>query len=433
MSDHAVLSPSKAHRWMVCPGSIRAESAYPEEPSGPSAIDGTHSHTLLEKCIKSMNIGLPCDPMVFVTHRLTDHEGAFNVDADRAERVKVAMDYILANRGTGIVLPEGRVDPEYLVGRKGLDGTCDVQIRGDEVLELIDYKDGMKPVAAENNPQLKQYALGVLASYKIPVNQPYPFKRVRMTIVQPKLRLKGLEPISSWEVPIKTALSWIGEFASAASNTERADAPLVAGEHCTYCRARGGCSARVDAAQASLGTMFGDVTKIDAPTELANKSADSMDNEKLRELIESAPMIRKLLDDAEEEALKRMQAGQPIAGLKVVRGRGSRGWSRPEDEMADKLKRMGVPKDALYVTKLVSPAQAEKLSWEKRDGTKVSFTERQLNTLKKEYIVTSQGKLTVAPESDPRESVIQNAAPMFAAVVKDEPQAPAESLPSWLS
>ena len=53
MSDHAKLSPSKRSRWALCPGSIREEAKYPDTGSGPAAADGTHSHTLLEHCIKA--------------------------------------------------------------------------------------------------------------------------------------------------------------------------------------------------------------------------------------------------------------------------------------------------------------------------------------------------------------------------------------------
>jgi len=52
-TTHAKLSPSKRHRWGACPGSVREEAAYPEDRSGPAAIDGTHSHTLLEHCVKA--------------------------------------------------------------------------------------------------------------------------------------------------------------------------------------------------------------------------------------------------------------------------------------------------------------------------------------------------------------------------------------------
>jgi hypothetical protein len=84
--------------------------------------------------------------------------------------------------------------------------------------------------------------------------------------------------------------------------------------------------------------------------------------------------------------------------------------------MAEKLVKMGIPKTAIYETKLVSPAKAEKLTWEKRDGTKVTLTERQLKRMDQEYVSKLAGKLTVAPESDSRPAVITNAAPMFSAV-----------------
>jgi Fe2+ transport system protein FeoA len=100
------------------------------------------------------------------------------------------------------------------------------------------------------------------------------------------------------------------------------------------------------------------------------------------------------------------------------------------DDMAEKLVKMGIPKGAIYETKLVTPAKAEKLTWEKKDGTKVALTDRQLKRMEQEYVVKLAGKLTVAPESDGRPAVITNAAPLFSAV---EAAPAAESLPSWLS
>jgi hypothetical protein len=124
-----------------------------------------------------------------------------------------------------------------------------------------------------------------------------------------------------------------------------------------------------------------------------------------------------------------MEAGETLPGLKLVNGRGSQAWTLSEDEIAEKLKGMGVPKDAIYKTSVVSPAQAKKLSWEKRDGTKKTLSDRQLKTLETEYIVKLGGKLTVAPESDSRPAVVRNAAPMFSAVT---PPVEQTSLPAWL-
>ena len=432
MSDHAKLSPSKRNRWALCPGSIREEAKYPEQDSGPAAVDGTHSHTLLEACVKA-NLA---DPLTTVGTKLTDHEGEFVVDKDRATRVKLAIDYIakrVAEEGTPFFIPkvlsETRVDPAHLLGRNDLSGTVDVQIECYDTLELIDYKDGMGVVSAEGNLQLEQYAYGVLAGYKLPVNGPYPFDKVHMTIIQPKLALRGMNPITSHTVTVADLIANMGTIIVQAAATDKPDAPLVPGEsQCKFCRAKGSCSALASNVMKEVGIMFQPVMQtLDVAQQSADKDPSTMDDAQIRQIMEAAPLMRQLLEGVEKEALRRLEAGQTIAGLKLVNGRGSRAWALPEEEMAEKLVKMGIPKSAIYETKLVTPAKAEKLTWDKKDGTKVQLTDRQLARMEQEYVVKMAGKLTVVPESDSRQAVITNAAPLFSAV-----ETPAE-LPAWLS
>ena len=434
-----MLSPSKRSRWALCPGSIREEAKYPDTGSGPAAADGTHSHTLLEHCIKN---GLS-DPMDQVGELFTDHEGSFHVDADRAARVKTAIDYIREQSLGGMltVVSEERVDPEHLLGRKDLSGTVDCQILGPDTLELIDYKDGMGVVSAEGNLQLEQYAYGVLARYKLPVNGAYPFSTVRMTIIQPKLALRGMPAITSYEVPVSHLLTNMGTIISQAAATDAPDAPLVPGEsQCKFCRAKGSCNALASNVMKEVGIMFQPVVTqtLDVAQQSADKDPSTMDDAQIAQIMEAAPLMRQLLEGVEKEAQRRLEAGQVIPGLKLVNGRGSRTWALPEEEMAEKLIKMGIPKSAVYETKLVTPAKAEKLTWEKKDGTKVALTDRQLKRMEQEYVVKLAGKLTVVPESDGRPAVITNAAPLFSAVEAEAikytlEQPAAESLPSWLS
>ena len=431
MSDHAKLSPSKRSRWALCPGSIREEAKYPDTGSGPAAADGTHSHTLLEHCIKN---GLS-DPMDQVGEVFTDHEGTFKVDADRAARVNIAIDYIRDQSAYGLlsVISEKRVDPEFLLGRDDLSGTVDCQILGPDWLELIDYKDGMGVVTAEGNLQLEQYAYGVLGGFKLPVNGDYPFSTVRMTIIQPKLALRGMPAITSHEVSVRDLLANMGTIISQAAATDAPDAPLVPGEsQCKFCRAKGSCNALASNVMKEVGIMFQPVVTqtLDVAQQSADKDPSTMDDAQIAQIMEAAPLMRQLLEAVEKEAMRRMEMGQVIPGLKLVNGRGSRAWALPEDDMAEKLVKMGIPKSAVYETKLVTPAKAEKLTWEKKDGTKVALTDRQLKRMEQEYVVKLAGKLTVAPESDGRPAVITNAAPLFSAV---EAAPAAESLPSWLS
>ena len=424
MSAHAQLSPSKRSRWALCPGSIREEAKYPDQLAGPAAIDGTHSHTLLETCVKEQK-----NAADYVGVTLEDHEGRFTVDKDRAARVQIALDYIFKIENLGLrVISESKVDPAHLLGRTDLSGTVDVQILGSDTLELIDYKDGMGVVSAEGNLQLEQYAYGVLAGYKLPVNGTYPFQYVKMTIIQPKLALKGMNPISSSTVTVESLMANMGTIIRQAAATDQPDAPLVPGEsQCKFCRAKGSCAALASNVMKEVGIMFQPTVMqpLDMAQQSANKDPSTMDDAQIAQIMEAAPLMRQLLEGVEKEALRRLESGGTILGLKLVNGRGSRAWALPEDQMAEKLVKMGIPKGAIYETKLVSPAKAEKLTWAKRDGTQVQLTERQLKTMENEYVAKLAGKLTVAHESDSRPAVIKNAAPMFSAV-----EAPA--LPDWL-
>jgi hypothetical protein len=315
------------------------------------------------------------------------------------------------------------------MGRSDLSGTVDVQILGGDTIELIDYKDGMGVVTAEGNMQLEQYAYGVLAGFNLPVNGDYPYKTVRMTIIQPKLALRGMPAITSHDVSVRDLLANMGTIIAQAAATDKPDAPLVPGEsQCKFCRAKGSCSALASNVMKEVGIMFQPVVTqtLDVAQQSADKDPSSMDDAQICQIMEAAPLMRQLLEGVEKEALRRLKAGQTIPGLKLVNGKGSRSWSLTEAEIAEKLVKMGVPKSVVYETKLVSPAKAEKLTWKKKDGTQMQLSDRQLKTMESEYVTKLAGALTVVPESDGRPAVVMNAAPMFSAV-----ETPAE-LPAWL-
>lgn len=417
MSDHATLSPSKRHRWAACPGSVREERAYPEDRSGPAAIDGTHTHTLLDHCIKA---GL-ADPTPMVGIKMADDDGEFVVDLDRAARVKIAIDYIREQSMGGMlkVISEQKVDPAYLLSRDDLSGHVDVQIHGPEVLEIIDYKDGMNDAWDSAILQMEQYAVGALAHLKIPGNMPYPFATVRLTVIQPKLALKGVPAVRSEDYPVERILKDVARtIVIEAHATDAPDAPLVPGEkQCRHCRHKGACAALA-------GQALSVIEAPDLSLSAADKDPTKMTDEQIVRILEAAPLMRQLIEGVEKEAQTRLENGAVIPGLKLVSGKGARSWRLPEAEMAERLVKMGIPKSEVYETKLVSPAKAEKLKWKKRDGTEVTLTQRQLATMEKEYVVKTTGKPTLALAADPRPAIAMNAAPLFSAI---EAQ-----LPAWL-
>jgi hypothetical protein len=277
-----------------------------------------------------------------------------------------------------------------------------------------------------------------------------------------------MEPISSSTVTVKHILGLIGQMAVEAHLTEQPDAKLVPGEkQCKYCNAAGNCVAQVQQAMNGIGIMFQPVQQLEVPSFLAtptpdlpsflgatvpavvqndsvltdishqaaNKDPATMSNEQLAKVLEAAPLVRQMIKVAEEEAMSRMKQGVTIPGFKAVNGNGSRHWAFPEDEMAAKLIGMGIPKSAVYKTELVSPAQCEKLTWEKTskgEVVKKSLSARQLKTLETEYIAKVGGRLTIAPESDSRAAVTLNAAPLFAAIAPQPEAAPVADIPDWM-
>lgn len=420
-NDHAALSPSAAARWMVCHGSVREEAKFPEPPSGDAAKDGTHSHTLLEYCLKTGS-----DPMLTIDQEMGDHEGTFKVDYERAARVSKALAYVAESKsamGTVAVHTETRVNPGHWIGRDDLWGTCDIALVGEQAIEIIDYKDGHAPVSPDKNPQMALYAAGKLAEFDV-AGKPLPFETVRLTIIQPRSADRGMEPVRSWNTDVNWVLEFIKEVNSAAKEVDKPDAALVPGEvQCKWCRAKP-CSAMTAKA---LGDIEMGFTNLEVAQQAADKDLNTMTDDQLREFIEAIPLLRQTMVAAEEEAKRRFESGHKIPGLKAVRGRGTRDWAYGEEEMVEKLKKMGVPKASIFTTKLVSPAQTEKLVWEKRDGSKKTLSQRQLNTLHKDYIKKKPGKVTIVPESDEREEITLGASEMFGAV---EPQT--EELPAWL-
>jgi len=409
MNKHARLSPSSAERWFNCPGSVRECAKYPESQSSKAAIDGTHTHTLLEHLLVNANV----EPMSMIDETMSDHEGEFTIDKDRVDRVVIALNYInerIVELGVYDLRPESKVNAGLMIDRDDIKGTADVQLMSNDTLEIIDYKDGMGIVDPIDNKQMSIYAMGALMLQKSASG--FPFSKVRLTIVQPKLVVKGFEAIRFWDTTVENILKFADEVKTRAEQTDKSDAPLIPGDiQCKWCDHKGACSAYINRNMEGVSIMFEDVAK-----QAADKEPTDLSDDQIREIVESAPSVRQMLEAVEKEALRRIETGHDVNGLKVVRTAGRRKWSYSDEEMADKFKRMAIPKSAMYVTKLVSPAQIEKLSWEKKKGDDAivkKLSPRQLKTLSDEYITKSSGGMKVVPESEHGDAVVFNVAPMF--------------------
>lgn len=433
-NGHARLSPSN-HRWPHCPGSIREEAAYPDE-SGPAAIDGTGSHLLLELALCTLRNDVRAEEWL---HR-TIGEGheekpeGWYVDRDRVERVQMALDYV-ARRRQELQITSIEAESQSLPGfcctpeRNDWWGTVDITIRGicrttgQKVIEVVDYKDGRGWVSEKDNPQLIGYAFGKLGVilYDGPVRRCNPDKdphQVRMTIVQPKtnpvVRYQEISGSELWDKGLR-----LGDAARA---TDNPNAPLVAGKHCEWCKhgRAGNCTEKNKIAtegiqimtDISTNTGSGRGSIIEA-IQTGQIAPATMSDEQIASVLDAAALIKKLIDQVEEEAGKRLEGGGKIPGYTMGTGRGSNNWAEEEEVIAAKLKGMRFKKEEIYPPKLISPAQALK---------KKELTDRQKKALEG-LIKYEKGKAKVVKDNSAVSA--PDVATMFmgcAEPVKEEPK-----------
>lgn len=234
---HAKLSPSASHRWLVCPGSVQANSNKKHESSA-YAVEGTSAHALLEVCLRT-----GADPEDFYGKTL--EEGLMPVDEGMIDGVGYALDYVrayLADNPDAKVLVEHTVHYGDSIGCKDDEafGTSDVIIDNrPKELVVLDYKHGIgNPVSVKDNSQLRLYMVG--RSQQVAAR----YQRYRAVVVQP--RLPKRKPVQ--EAPAitdKQLIDWVEKTVIPIVPVALGkDAPRAAGSHCRYCAADGNCQAQ---------------------------------------------------------------------------------------------------------------------------------------------------------------------------------------------
>jgi hypothetical protein len=350
--QHARLSPSSAPRWFACSGSVNLSDKAPAQESSDAADEGTAGHSLLEKCVLEAS-----NTSEFLGLTI----GGYLVNEEMASSVQLAVDYVFKKRSEigGTVEVEERLDLTKI--HPDIFGTLDICIfKKGKRLVIIDFKYGLSRVEVRDNKQLLTYALGAALKHG------FDFEEAELVIVQPRApHPEGT--IRSWVVTKQYLQSWSPILAEAARLTESPDAPLVLGEHCGFCPAKGICPRQNEVVEKSLMISTKDKT-------ISLPSIANLTDEQIVRIIEHQGQIEDFLSEVKRLALHRLKAGEKIEGLKLVAGRGSRVWI-DEEAVATHLVALLSP-DLAYSKKLLSPAQAETLLpktslehlWTKIDG-----------------------------------------------------------------
>lgn len=384
--EHTRKSPSGFHRLMTCPGSFLLEQQF-EPSTSEYAEEGTLAH---EVCEIKLNAYITTTPKRTVTAALNKLKKREHWSNEMLGHADTYVDFIkttaLSMSETPHIVVEKRLDIGQWV--PGMSGIADCIMLGGNTLHICDFKYGKGvPVSAENNPQLRLYALGAYAAYGVL----YPIETVCMSIVQPRL---SDEP-STWCESVKSLLAF-GKIAKAAAElADREDAPFhPSDDACRFCRARQTCRARADH---NVKMAFREPAVVGVPGALL-----SLDE--IGKYLSWGTDVAKWVEDLKAYALTQSLAGHTVAGWKAVEGRGSREFS-DADKAFEQLISCAVPEPMLYERRPLTLAQIEKVVGKKEFEEMVG-----------DLVVKKPGKPALVPESDKREAItnITNAQEAFA-------------------
>lgn len=323
---HALLSASSSHRWLNCPGSAAAALLYESQDTSYTR-EGTLAHEVAEQIAK----GEPVEAYGEVTKEMVEHARAY-------------ADYIqeLTESADDVVLLEERVDFSRWVP-DGF-GTCDCILIHGDTLKIVDYKYGMGvPVSAENNSQMRLYALGAVNDFGFA----YQIEHIEMHIFQPRIK-----NISDDSMTLVELLDWATNVAVPAAKKAvgkgRGKNHFKAGVWCRFCPHTGKC--RTLANYCTETVKVGDV-KVKVPV---------LPPWQIAEIIEKEPIITMWLKRVKAQALDDLLNGGTLPGYKVVEGKqGNRKWT---DELAAArvLEGAGYNREDFTEVKLLSPAAMDK-------------------------------------------------------------------------
>lgn len=372
MSQHAILSPSAASRWIACPPSARLEQQFPDSES-EFAAEGTLAHKLGEAMIRR-------DAKMI--SKTEFNRKLKEIKADKLfqpEMIEYCEDYaafvaekfaaVKAHTPHAMLKVETKLDMSEYVP-EGF-GTADVCIGGDGVLEFIDLKYGKGvPVYATQNKQMMLYSLGALLA----LGFLYDFQSIRMTIYQPRL-----DNISSWEIYVDELMHWAEkELKPAAEKAFKGEGKFAIGPHCQFCRARAMCKAQADYQL--------EMARHDFAAPALVQPEDISDVLKRKKDFES--WLKEVEDFAMEQALNH---GVKWPGMKLVEGRSNRMYI-DEKAVIEKLTETGYTEDKIFKPRaLLGIGEMEKL-----------VTKKAFGDLLGPFVTKPPGKPTLVPAEDPR-------------------------------
>jgi len=345
---------------MNCPPSARLCQQYDDKGSSYAA-EGTCAHELGEYKLKTA-LGIraknPTTTLSYYNEEM--EECATGYAAYIMELVETAKQTCT----DPVVLIEQRLDYSKYV-EEGF-GTGDAVVIADGTLHIVDYKHGQGVlVEAEDNPQMKLYALGALELF----DGIYDIDHVSMTVYQPRR-----DNISTHTVLKESLYQWADEVLKPAAELAYAgEGEFRCGDWCQFCRAKNDCRKRAERNLELAKHEF--------------KLPPLLEDDEIESILGRIDDLVSWAGDIKDYALQSALSGKHWNGWKLVEGRSNRRYTNDET-VAETVSTAGYDP---YEHKVMGITAMEKTLGKSR------FAELLGGLVEK-----PQGKPTLVPESDKR-------------------------------
>lgn len=380
---HARLSPSSAHRWLRCPGSVRmCEEQGEEDRTSIYAAEGTVAHHVRECCLA---FGL--EPDHFLGQKIKADGFEFDVTEEMVEALRPGIEWVREQPGELVNEYQVKFD-RWMPGQFG---TLDVGIIGKRRIIINDLKYGAGvPVEVTENEQLMTYALGFWDNV---ARHQTKAEKFLLVIDQPRAVGGGGE----WEVHLDDLLEFGEKLRRGYKAVQDPDAPLVPGDkQCKWCTAKAHCPALAAFSLEQIALKFDDLDE----DEIAKPDFGEFTPARRAKIALNKSLIESWLKEVHARVLHDALLGIETPGVKAVEGRkGARTWANERLAKRFLFKHLGYA-GATTEPQLLSPAEAEKR------------LPKELRARLKDLTKQSDGNPALVPESSTKPA-LKSVAEMF--------------------
>lgn len=371
MSYHVELSPSKAERWINCPGSIQL-SKEREEPQTSYATEGAVAHWLAENKLRNPHYDLDkaegtVKDGVKITREMIDHITEYT---GWVNGTRIANQFAVEGIEQRVHFKTKSPLPSEMSGTPDYWGF----MHKAGVLLVVDLKYGAGKYVDVNDWQFKCYA--VYAYSMLSEKQKKECDLIHVRIFQPRFSSPDEDAWRDKYYNIDEIKEFASKLIEASWKTVQPDAEIKVGSWCQWCPAAAICPAQREAAHEAAQDVFAEQNERDVST---------LTDEELARVITLIPTVKSWLNKVEQYVEARLASGNAVPGLKLVQKKTHRRWKNPE-EMEKQFAELG---DRLFDRKIKSPAQVEKM---------IPKADKKLV----EGLTYKPFAVTVVPESDPR-------------------------------